>query len=69
MIDKTAVKTGSLSNVEVRKASGKGTVFINNGILEFNNKELLSALDPTTRSALKALVSVGAAKVPEGVVL
>ena len=69
MTDKAKDNTGILKTVGSGQESGKGTVIINNEILEFSNTELLNALDPTTKSALKALVAVGAARIPEGVVL
>ena len=51
----------------VRKSDSK-TVFINeDNVLVFNNVELINALDPVAKSALKSLCAVGVAKIPEGV--
>lgn len=69
MKEKENKNVGILNTVGSGKESDNSAVFVKDNILIFNNEKLLNALDPTTKSALKALVSVGAAKVPEGVVL
>ena len=68
------MKENKTENVGILKAVGSGkesdkkTVFINeDNVLVFNNVELINALDPVAKSALKSLCAVGVAKIPEGV--